>query len=80
MSVSSSSASVRFRVFANDRDGYGWFPVEWAPLFRTEARAWAWVNKHGESWEGAKIAVEEVELLEEYQQEHDGEREYERYA
>lgn len=62
MSVSSSSASVRFRVFANDRDGYGWFPVTWAPLFRTEAKAWAWVNAHGDSWEGARIAVEEVEL------------------
>jgi hypothetical protein len=53
-----------WRVYANYGAGYGWVPVNWAPIFDTKEQAWAWVLD-GREWDSdIDVQDEEVDFME----------------
>jgi len=47
-----------WRIYVNYGEGYGWVPVNWAPVFDTEKEANEWINDDHD-WESPVEAIEE---------------------
>lgn len=58
-----------WRVYLNYGSGYGWVPVNWAPVFDTEAEAREWISQDHD-WD-APVDVEPEEWEEEEEEEGD---------
>lgn len=57
----------RWRVYLNYGSGYGWVPVNWAPIFDTEEEAREWIMQDHD-WD-APVDID----WEEYEEDEDGE-------
>lgn len=56
------STRTIWRVYLNYGSGYGWVPVNWAPVFDTEEEAWEWVRQDHDWDAPVDVDSEEVEI------------------